>query len=408
MSLSEGCLLSIKMLRILHVVPSIGRQSGGLTSSVIGLAAGLQDSNVETTIHTTDAATPPQAQKPRRGLTPADLPDRFDELSIEIHPLSHPYRLSFAPHMMTALRSTSEKVDLVHIHGLFLYPQFAAFKAAMASGTPFIVSTHGMLHPHFQQRGKLRKRMMELLWQGQMLRRSAVLHATSEVERSALDQLAYGPPIQVIPNGISTNTYAKASSGKHFRSAHGIPFETPVILTHGRIAPVKGLDVLINALPKVLELHPHARLVIVGPDDDGLTPVLRRRADNLGVSDSIIFVGALHGEQLVDAIHAADVWALLSHSDSFGLAALEALASGRAVVASRHVDLASDAAEHDALVMVDTNPIEAGAAISGLLDSKEQRRQMGERAQLYSQRFDWPNVAREFIDLYDNVLQRSR
>lgn len=390
--------------RVLHVVPSVGRQSGGLTSAVVGLAAALQDQGAETSIHTTDAATPPQAKLTRRGLNQSDLPDRFNELDITLYPMREPYRLSFAPKMLASLKREAWRFDLIHIHGLFLFPQFASYHAARSSGTPFVVSTHGMLSGHLRQRGKLRKQAVDLVFQERMLRQASALHAVSETERVDLEELRYGPQVQVIPNGLDLSAFAFGVDGERFRAAHGIASGIPVIMSHGRLNHVKGLDILIDAFAITKKTFKDALLVLVGPDDEGMENLLRDRAGAVGIQDSVMFAGALGGQQLKDAIAAADVWSLMSHSDSFGLAALEAMALGKAVVASHHVGITPVASRADALVMTDANASEAADAFNWLLNDPPAREALGARAQRFSKRFDWPVVAKQFINLYEGIL----
>lgn len=396
---------SSRLPRVLHVVPSVGRQAGGLTTAVVGLAGALQDLGVETSVHATDAATPPQARKTRRGLVEADLPDRFSDIDITLYPMVEPYRLSFAPSMLGALARAARETDVVHIHGLFLFPHFAALRAAMQAEVPFIVSTHGMLSPHLQKRGRLRKRVVDIAFQQRMLRNAFVLHAVSDIERADLEALDFGPPVHVIPNGLDLASFVTDADGDRFRKAHGIAADTKIIASHGRINHVKGLDILIEALPRIQVNHPGTLVVIVGPDDEGLATTLKQKAADLGVAQSVLFVGGLDGKRLKDAIAAADVWTMLSRSDSFGLAVLEAMVLGRAIVASKYVGIAPEASRADALVMVDTEVVQAASAIDQLLQDEDERERLGEQARHFSQRFEWSNVASQFVDLYRNAIR---
>ena len=91
-------------------------------------------------------------------------------------------------------------------------------------------------------------------------------------------------------------------------------------------------------------MRPTARLAIVGPDDEGLTPALRALAGREGVAESVVFTGMLRGDDKLDALAAADVWALPSHTENFGNAVVEALAAGRAAVISPAVNIAPEIA----------------------------------------------------------------
>jgi glycosyltransferase involved in cell wall biosynthesis len=393
--------------RVLFVVPSLSRHAGGVTSAAVGLAASLQQLGIDVEIHATDAATPPQAKTTRRGLSVADRPDELLDLKTVLHPLIRPYRLAFSPRMMAALNQRVHQFDLVHIHGLFLFPQLAAFLAARRHKVPYIVSTHGMLHPHFQRHGLLRKRIVEGLWQRRMLSQAAALHATSAREKTAVDSFHYGPSVRVIANGFSLPEGTKGD-GDQFRNQHGIALDRPVVMFHGRIAAVKGLDILIDAFAIVRGQYRNALLVIIGPDDENLIPELRQRAQRHEMVDSVMFLGPLHGSELMNAIQAADVWSLLSHSENFGLSVLEAMANGRAVVASRHADIVTEAESSGALIGVDTDVHQASEAIGGLLCSRSHNAALGALAKQYSEKFEWTGIAREFADLYLDVGRQHK
>ena len=130
----------------------------------------------------------------------------------------------------------------------------------------------------------------------------------------------------------------------------------------GRISHKKGLDLLIRAFAMVRRDAPTARLAIVGPDDEGLTPELRALAGNEGAAESIVFTGMLSGDAKRAALAAADVWVLPSHSENFGNAVVEALAAGRAAVISPAVNIAAEIEAAGACVVA---PLRAEAFAGG-------------------------------------------
>jgi hypothetical protein len=100
----------------------------------------------------------------------------------------------------------------------------------------------------------------------------------------------------------------------------------------GRLSHKKGLDILIRAFAIARRDGPACRLAIVGPDDEGLTVELSALARREGVADHVVFTGMLSGVEKLDALAAASIWALPSHTENFGIAAAEAFAAGRATV----------------------------------------------------------------------------
>ena len=125
------------------------------------------------------------------------------------------------------------------------------------------------------------------------------------------------------------------------RKRLGLDAAVPLLLSVGRVAPGKGIDLLVRALPRLEGTH----LAIVGPDDRGTMGELARLAQKLAVSDRVHAVGAWPDSSVLEIYGDADVFALASQYESFGMAAAEAAATGAASVVTDRcgiADLMSD------------------------------------------------------------------
>src|SRR5207253_986267 len=112
--------------------------------------------------------------------------------------------------------------------------------------------------------------------------------------------------------------------------------------------------------PEVLAAHPRTLLVFAGPDDEGLGVGLLKLARALRVEQSVRFVGMLHRAEQLEALSAADVWALPSHTENFAIAAAEAMAAGLPVVLTPHVNIASEAAAAGAAIVTRADASDLG------------------------------------------------
>lgn len=126
------------------------------------------------------------------------------------------------------------------------------------------------------------------------------------------------------------------------------------VLFMGRIHPKKGCDLLIEAFSRVLAKFPSWHLVMAGPDQLGWGANLKNRASQLGLDSRIIWTGMISGSSKWGALRAAEVFALPSHQENFGIAVAEALAVGLPTLISNKVniwrEICSDGAgivEHD-------------------------------------------------------------
>jgi glycosyltransferase involved in cell wall biosynthesis len=392
-------------LKILHVIPSLALQLGGSSVVVAELADALMGLGMQVKVVTTDALTPASSTIARGGAAPADMPDGAERLDLELHSLRHPYRLTFSPSLWRALMDQARQYELLHIHSLNLFPQFAAWRAAARHQLPYVVSPHGALDPWFRARGSVRKGLINVLWQRRMLDGAAALHLTSKDERRLIEPLRIRAPHVVIPNGFDVARFAHPTDSMAFRRRWLAGYAGPLVVNHGRLSEKKGLDILVEAIAR---LDGGPRLAVIGADDEGVGKLLRQQALQLGIGERVTLVPKLSGTDLHGAIAAADVWALPSHTENFGMAVVEAMAAGRPVVTSPHVNIAPDAAAASALVMVPNAAEELAIAIGGLLADAGHRERLGRTARAYVWRFDWSNVGAEYVTLYQSIIDQHR
>ena len=216
--------------------------------------------------------------------------------------------------------------------------------------------------------------------------------------------------VRTIPCGVDVDLFSPGSAAAA-RARLGLDAEW-VLLFVGRPAPVKGLEVLLQALARLKAdgLAPaDVRLVIVGGDrdegrDDERTR-LRALAGTLGVGAWVDFKGPQLQSALPDYYRAADLCLVPSHHETFGMAALEAMACGATVVASRVGGLATTIQDGITGVLVPPRDDAAlSAAIASLLADAPRRRSLGRHATRWAQGYAWPSVARALVDVYDELV----
>ena len=216
--------------------------------------------------------------------------------------------------------------------------------------------------------------------------------------------------VRTIPCGVDVDLFSPGSSAAA-RARLGLDAEW-VLLFVGRPAPVKGLEVLLQALARLKAdglARADVRLVIVGGDrdegrDDERTR-LRALADTLGVGAWVDFKGPQLQSALPDYYRAADLCLVPSHHETFGMAALEAMACGATVVASRVGGLATTIQNGITGVLVPPRDDAAlAAAIASLLADAQRRRSLGRQATRWAQGYAWASVARALVDVYDELV----
>lgn len=406
--MSEPALLEqrTQRLKVLHVLPLLAPRAGGYVTFALQAAASLQEHGVDAIVYATDLAHLPMARSPER-MSPADAPYGADRLDVRLGRASPPRRLANSWQMWRELPRLVRTVDLVHIHSLWLVPQLAGYLSCRWANVPYVVSPHGALDPYLRRRGRARKWLTDRVWQRRMLRGAAALHVTTEEERDLVADVAPAVPRFVVPVGVHLADYAELPAAAAFCTEHLDAHTGPVVLFLGRVTYKKGLDVLVRGFARTAPGHDNALLVIVGPDDEGLTPSLRGLADRLGVADRVRFVPALYGREKLAALAAASVWVLASHTENFGVSVLEAAAAGLPIIVSPQVNLAAALVAAGGAAMAEVEPSAVAAAITELLDDGARRTRLGAAARKFAAAYDWSTVSPALAAEYRRIVSRQ-
>ena len=250
----------------------------------------------------------------------------------------------------------ARRADVVYAH--FLFPTGAAAAvAARAARIPFVVTAHGQDVRNLERPAVRRASALAL-------RGAAELIAVSHHLAGALADSGLAlPPVSVIDMGVDMERFRPGDRGAA-RTRLGLPPGDPLVLAVGGLTDRKNPLGLLQAFARVRATRPGARLAFVG--DGPLAHALERGSRRLGVADAVLRPGALPHEAVADWIAACDVLALVSRVEPLGIAALEALAGGRPVVATAIGGTREVVPDPQAGRIVD--PLDPGAIARGILD----------------------------------------
>jgi D-inositol-3-phosphate glycosyltransferase len=236
--------------------------------------------------------------------------------------------------------------------------------------------------------------------------------AANVVERAELlrDYAAHASRIATIPCGVDTDLF---TPGDRAEARRRLDLEgRPLLLWVGRIAPIKGLDTLLDAVARLSGSGQDMRLLVVGGDADeptnGHETSLRRRIERLGLGDSVRFVGPQPQSVLPLYYAAADVTVLPSYYESFGMVALEAMACGSPVIASRVGGLVTTVRDGVTGFLVPDGDVEALAErIETLVADPELRWRLGREGVRWAAQHRWPCVAEAVCKEYASLEARA-
>lgn len=392
-------------MKIVHVIPSLSLHTGGPAVAISALCNKLGELGARVELVTTDLGAPAQASVATKLDPSTDLPEIQTQVGLHMAPVRFARRWAYAPGMVDMLDLATQDADVIHIHSLNLHPQFVASRMAREKRIPYVVTPHGALDPPIRKNGRLRKLVNNSLWQHKMLREAAFVQFSSAVEANVPVSHLPNDRRRVVPNGIDTQKFDGANIDALYRETILPGFTGQVILSHGRIDPHKQLHILLKATKQLIDQGEDVKLVLIGADNDGFKSKLEAEAFLLGLQGVVSFPGELRGSELVSAIHSADIWCSSSKSENFGLAVLEAMASGRAVVASPEVAIAEAGASEKALIIAESTPEAFAMAIKGLLENPVMRANIGARAKNHAQQYDWNTVGGMYLQMYEEAIQ---
>ena len=387
----RGCIRKADLsgLRVLHVIPSVASSDGGPARAIELMERALSAAGVSVTTLTTD-----------HGGGGNDVPA---SKRIYKRLWTTPYKL--APGMVPYLWRHLHEFDVVHIHAMFSFAPTAAALCARLLGVPYVVRPLGTLGQYgLLNRRPLLKRLSTAAIEGPILRHASAIHFTSAEE--AEEARAMGTPMRgvVIPLGVDTVDSPSSQAVAELR--HRIGDRHPILFL-SRLDPKKNLEGLIDAFSGSPMLMQTCALVIAGDGDAGYGETLRSRAVSAGLGDVVHWLGHVEGPQKAAALSIAELFALPSHSENFGIAAVEAMLAGLPCVLGEGIAIARGAATGGAALATAPDVPAVRNALEELMKNAPVRREMGARAAAYArERYSPEAMARELVSLYRDIAQR--
>lgn len=388
-------------MRVLHVVPTYvpAVRYGGPVIATHALCAALVRQRCEVTVFTTNVDGPGESP------VSLDAPVAIDGVQVRYFPVSPLRRLYHSPAMASALRAQCGSFEVLHLHSVFLWPTWAAARAARRARVPYLLAPRGMLVQELiARKSTLLKRAWITLIERRNLERASGIHVTSALEAEELRRFGFSlPVVHEVPNGVDVAVESVAPVTLPAAAAELFARGRPVVLFLGRVDWKKGLDRLIPAMA----LLPEADLLVAGNDEGGYAAHLVEIADALGIGQRVVFCGPVYGAAKSMLFRRATVFALPSYSENFGNAVLEAMAEGCPVVVTPQVGAAALVQESGGGLVSAGDPARLAESLGSLVKDARMRAEMGRRGQQAArERYSWDAVAARMAEVYRTVMQR--
>lgn len=384
-------------IRVLHIIDRLDKRLGGSVSATLGVCKYLALAGVEV-----EAAG---------SVGPNDELDHLEReyfgFKTHLFARSFPARYANSAAFSQWLPGVLKEYDLVEIHAIFSAFTLNAAHICRQMGKPYVVRPHGSLDPFDLKKHALLKKIVGPFLIRPLLESSSAVLLTALLEAERLE--TYGARVRKVVLPLPVPLSAEIGNRDQFRRRHGIPANARVVLFMSRIDYKKGLDFLIPAIGRLRREIPELWFVLAGAGDAAFVAKVRRWLVDHGVSPITSEVGFLSGTEKLDSLAAADIFALPSLNENFGIVNVEAMHSGLPLLVSSEVYIHSEIAEAKAGIICYPNIDSVVAKLRLMLGGKIDLKLMGQCGQkLVQARYRPDSATSELISFYEQALGISR
>ena len=360
----------------------------------------------------------------------------------------------WSPRFRRVVMEEAKNADIVHNHGLWMWPNAYAREAAVAAGKPLVISPRGMLEAWSLNRSRLRKAVAWWLFERKNLQSAAMFHATAASEARSIKKVINGVsegrcfggarereqgtvdggqgevPIVVAPNGVDLPDLAKRPGRESIEEKFPQLRGRRWVVFMSRLHPKKGIEILLRAwgaqkkvagrewrvksnqteTPAAATLPYHNPvLVLAGPDLVGYRKEIERMVREMGLNNSVVLTGEVRGVEKDALMANADVFVLPSFSENFGIVIAEAMAWGCPVITTTGTPW-QEVAEVGAGWWVKPDADAVAEALQDALNkSGAELDSMGAKGRkLVEERYGWSVPAERLIKAYEEVIATDR
>ena len=289
----------------------------------------------------------------------------------------------------------AQNIDLIHIHGAWLYPQFIGAKIASQKKIPMVLSLHGMFQPWLWKKGTLKKKLYFYLLSKKYFAKAKIIHSITQEETATIKSFFYNNVILEIPNLIAVDTINEE-----------VKISNKNIVYLGRLNKTKGIDLLINAFAKIQ--NNEIKLIIAGRINAYKTE-LESLVKKLNIEDKVTFIGEVKDVQKRKLIQSAWVMASPTYSDVIGMVNLEAASLKTPMITTYKTGLHKDWNINGGR-LIHPNVTELKSALEEALNwSLEKRNAQGELLfNFVKKEYSWENRIKDWELLYKKAINNEK
>jgi len=387
----------MSVIRTLHIAPGLDRHAGGALDAPLEICRYLERSG------TSAAIAACYGEDDDLGY----FRDSYAEVKIHPFERSFPARYSNSREFNGWLRRNLSSYDIVEIHSVFYGLAWHAARECSRVGKPCLMRPHGSLDPFDLRKHAALKKVVGPLLIRPMLANVSAAVLTSELE--ARRMVDYGANVRKIVLPLPVSLPETETDPVGFRRRLQIPEDALVVLFMSRIDPKKGLHLLIPAVARLQAEFGKLWFVLAGTGEEDATSstVALLDAETKGVR--VRRVGFLSGQAKSDALAAANVFALPSLNENFGIVLIEAMHAGLPLLISDEVYIHKEILGAGAALVCQPTADSVASTLRRMLDGSVDLAAMGERGRALVRSRYRPEAATELlVDTYRELLGEAQ
>ena len=363
-------------MKILEYIARVRLSEGGVVRAVLDLSGALAKRGQEVTVLTGDPLDIPPEWNGAGG-TP-----RVEVIGYPAIPLG-----LFSPRQLTKARALIAEHDVVHTHNLWNLEVAQIGSLARRLGVPYTCTPHGTLNQWSMAQSHRKKAFYMALFARRFLTHAASVHFTAEGERAQALQFVAIERTDVIPYVVDLSEYFEPAAGSLVQPYRTLVGDNPSVLYLSRLHYMKRIDVLVEAvaLLNATTATParQVHLLVAGTGDDDYVERIKRLVRERGLEEQVHFLGLVVGPAKVAVYQTADIFALPTNRENFGIVNVEALAAGTPVITTKGVDIWPELEKSGAATILETDAPDLARqvadAITEMLDRPGGAAEIGER-----------------------------
>ncbi len=382
-------------LRILHYVPAVRLEQGGVVRAILDWCTVLAERGHRMTLVTYNGKDLPAdwlvetPGKPRGYVVPFPMP---------------PAKL-LSRSSMKLIDGLLSETDVLHLHAPWLDGNRQIANLAHRRGVPYVVTLHGMLDDWAMSNSGWKKRVYMSLFGRRTLNRAALVHCTAYAELAQTRKWFDHPNAVVLPCLMDLQPYQNLESPDAGLQLVPTQFRTvPKLLFLSRLSEQKGVPTLLRAAALLRDAGTPFVLLLAGTGFPEYERLIHRLVAELNLTEQVVFLGHIDGTTKLSLYRAADLFVLPTRHENFGLVLTEAMASGTCVVTTRGTDIWPEVQSAGGEI-AESTPRAIADAVTRLLGDPAERRRRGDSCRRWvMENLDEDRLSGRYEQMYRGIV----